>query len=193
MNQLIHEIKNQCLNINAISDMEYIKELFLEVNDYKLTKVEKSILNECLVYMIEQLTSNNIEWNEYKITSLEEIIDQYISNNLNVLYYYYYLAIRIDTFFDRNNIDLVLQEILDNDMSFISDLQKISFISYIKKSSVKANEELLSKVIDKLQSANILEQHNNPVSKIKQLEEQNKILQEELANVNYILMMQDMI
>lgn len=192
-------LRDYALNINAIDDISELKKMFSELNDYKLSDEMISKIDESLVFMIEQLSSNNrsiFEVNDKKIEILRSIIQEDILNILDPVYYYYYLSIREHLCVGRHDIVSLLEKLYDEDISFMNELQKISFLVNIKsiENIVSENNELLDLVIEKIETANVGKPYPEfAPTKIKQLEERNKILEEEIANLNYIMMMNNMI
>ena len=192
-------LRDYALNINAIDDISELKKMFSELNDYKLSDEMISKIDESLVFMIEQLSSNNrsiFEVNDKKIEILRSIIQEDILNILDPVYYYYYLSIREHLCVGRHDIVSLLEKLYDEDISFMNELQKISFLVNIKsiENIVLENNELLDLVIEKIETANVGKPYPEfAPTKIKQLEERNKILEEEIANLNYTMMMNNMI
>lgn len=202
MNELeikIKELREYCLNINTIDDISFIKDIFIDLNTNVLSYQQKCTVNESLLFMIEQLTFNidkkvsNI--NDIKLEIVKEIIEEHITNILESSYYHYYLCMREYLTLGRYDINTILENLYAEDISFINELQKVSFINYLGYIKPRLEEhDTIDLVIEKIKEIKVSSNYPEfAPSKIKQLEDESKTLQEELANLNYILMMQDMV
>lgn len=195
MQDTITQLRNYCFNINNITDIDTLIDLFSQVNSVKLDNSKRNTLSDCVLFLIDQTTDQtNIE-GEPKLKYVKDIVENYIYNNLNVSYYHYYLTIRESMRYERNDLNIILSNLLEEELSFLNEIQKLSFISFLKNVKLWVQDQVtIDALIEKISQIKVApDQPEFAPSKIKQLEQENKSLQEELATINYVLMMQNML
>lgn len=187
----IHDLKNYALNINALSDISFLINKFNDLNNTKLDYWQKISLNDSLMFIIEQTTNVKNEENDLKLDIVKDIIKNYIFNNFEPTFYHYYLSIREALAFETTDVESILTQMFDDNLALLNEFQKASFINFLEllKEHLE-NKELIDKNIEKIRNIEINKDSYSEFapSQIKVLTETSNDLQQELAAINYTLM-----